>query len=81
MNTADLYYYGCESIEDKINEECEDAMHNTTILERRVIESLDEKQKEIFEKYAKSIKSVLARKSYLSFDRGFSMGLSLAATN
>jgi hypothetical protein len=78
MNTADIYYYGCESVEDDVNEECEELIHQATRLERKTIESLDEKQKEIFEEYAKVMKKVVARKGFLSFDKGFSMGLNLA---
>ena len=78
MNTADIYYYGCESVEDEVDEECEELMHQATTLERRVIESLDDNKREIFSEYAKIMKKVVARKGYLSFDKGFSMGINLA---
>lgn len=78
MNTADIYYYGCESVEDEVDEECEELMQQATILERRVIESLDDNKREIFSEYAKIMKKVVARKGYLSFDKGFSMGINLA---
>lgn len=78
MNTADIYYYGCESVEDEVNEECEELMQQATTLERRVIESLDDNKREIFSEYAKIMKRVVARKGYLSFDKGFSMGINLA---
>lgn len=78
MNTADIYYYGCESVEDEVDEECEELMQQATTLERRVIESLDDNKREIFSEYAKIMKKVVARKGYLSFDKGFSMGINLA---
>ena len=78
MNTADIYYYGCESVEDEVDEECEELMHQATTLERRVIESFDDNKREIFSEYAKIMKKVVARKGYLSFDKGFSMGINLA---
>ena len=78
MNTADIYYYGCESVEDEVDEECEELMHQATTLERRIIESLDDNKREIFSEYAKIMKKVVARKGYLSFDKGFSMGINLA---
>ena len=78
MNTADIYYYGCESVEDEVDEECEELMQQATTLERRVIESLDDNKREIFSEYAKVMKKVVARKGYLSFDKGFSMGINLA---
>ena len=78
MNTADIYYYGCESVEDEVDEECEELMHQATTLERRIIESLDDNKREIFSEYAKIMKNVVARKGYLSFDKGFSMGINLA---
>ena len=77
MNTADIYYYGCESVEDEVDEECEELMQQATTLERRVIESLDDNKREIFSEYAKIMKKVVARKGYLSFDKGFSMGINL----
>ncbi|MBQ8565982.1 MAG: hypothetical protein IJ445_00165 [Clostridia bacterium] len=78
MNTADIYYYGCESVEDEVDEECEELMQQATTLERRVIESLDDNKRDIFSEYAKIMKKVVARKGYLSFDKGFSMGINLA---
>ena len=78
MNSADIYYYGCESVEDEVNEECEELMEQATKLERKTIEALDDKQKEIFTEYAKAMKKVVARKGFLSFDKGFSMGINLA---
>lgn len=78
MNTADIYYYGCKSVEDEVDEECEELMQQATTLERRVIESLEDNKREIFSEYAKIMKRVVARKGYLSFDKGFSMGINLA---
>ena len=80
MNTADLYYYGCESVEDQVDEECEESMHQATTLERRVIESLDENQMDVFIEYAKAMKKVVARKGFSSFDKGFNLGLNLATS-
>ena len=52
MNSADIYYYGCESVEDEVNEECEELMEQATRLERKTIEALDDKQRELFTEYA-----------------------------